>query len=69
VIASHVWTAAERAAGAIIVLGVPPMTPTQQYIGARLTLGGTTPSVTATISLQPQKAIDSWIAYAKSYVV
>lgn len=54
VIASRVITAAQLAAGTLHYLDVPMGVITQRYLGARLTLAGTTPTVTATIAIIPR---------------
>lgn len=54
VIASRTIDRTALTAGSIHYLDVPQGVITQQYLGARLTLAGTTPTITATIFIIPR---------------
>lgn len=71
VVASHVFTAAERAAGSLIVLPLPPGYPVgARYIGARYVTGGMSPSVTVTAWMGPLSMISQRAkAYRRNYAV
>ena len=59
-------------AGYRVVIPIPPTTlsESEQYIGVRYTLAGTTPSVTVTAHLQPMSMIDSNdVYYADGYAI
>lgn len=56
------------AAGKSYFFGVPPGTPTQQFIGLNYVLGGTTPTITVTSWLTLQSMMDKLQTYAKGYV-
>jgi hypothetical protein len=70
VLASSLFTAAERAIGSIKILPIPPVV-AQQFLGARLTLAGTTPSVTVTMFIQPlaMASLAKPQSYAKGYTI
>lgn len=63
VIASRVITAAQLTLGSKHYLDVPMGVITQQYLGARLTLAGTTPTITASIWIIPRKLAEIWRTY------
>jgi hypothetical protein len=65
----RVLTAAQLALGAIFAIPLPPGTPTARYLGMNYDTGGTTPTMTVTAALVPQRFIDMIKAYAKNYVV
>lgn len=50
-------------AGTMVTVNVPVNTPTQRYIGARYTLGGTTPLLTVTAFIQPMSMIERMTYY------
>jgi hypothetical protein len=56
-------------AGKQIVVPVPPGLVTKRYLGAQMTLGGTTPSITVTCALVPQSMVDKRKDYANGYTV
>jgi hypothetical protein len=62
-------TRAVLVAGYQLVIPVPPDLVTKQYVGIRLVLGGTTPSITISASLLPLKAVKAGRLYAKGYVI
>lgn len=55
------------AAGAMVVVPVPPGSVTKQYIGAQYTLGGTTPSITVTAFLTLQSMLQMFKAYSDGF--
>lgn len=65
----RVLTAAQLALGAIFAMPIPPGSPTQRYLGMNYDVGGTTPTLTVTASVVPQKFVDQIKPYAKNYVV
>ncbi len=70
VISSHIFTAAERAAGSLIFVPFPPAAPKERYIGLQYVLGGTTPSVTVTAWFTTRSLFSVAVkAYAKGYAV
>lgn len=62
-------TRATFVAGYQLVLPIPPDLVTKQYLGIRLVLGGTTPSITLSASILPLKAVKSGRIYAKGYTI
>ena len=66
---SRVISYADLTAGAIHYVPVPPGSITKRYIGANYTLGGTTPTITVTCALMPQKDVDSLQTYARGYTI
>ncbi len=52
-------------AGFIFYIPIPPtqLSESERYIGIRYTLAGTTPTITVTAALQPQRMIHQWSAY------
>jgi hypothetical protein len=56
-------------AGSIHVIPVPPGSITKRYIGVNYNGGGTTPTITATIFLQPMSMIQQNKDYAKGYTI
>jgi hypothetical protein len=66
--ASRTIPLAEAVAGALFFLGLPPGTPTQQYLGVRATTAGGTISLTAFLTAHDLFSILAK-AYAKNYVV
>ena len=70
VIASRVITAANLKAGTLHWLGLPMGTPSKRYLGLRYTTAGTTPTVTITAFLIPQKMFSVLSRnYAKGYSI
>lgn len=69
VLATHTVTAAERAAGSIIIQPVPPLTKLLRYVGCNYVLAGTTPTVTLTSILQPLDMIDARKYYADAITI
>lgn len=72
VLARFVFTAAQLAAGAQLFLPLPQNFPQQRYIGLNYDVGGTTPSVTVTASLQPASMANAEgrnTFYAKAYAI
>lgn len=65
----RVLTAAQLALGAIFAIPLPPGTPSQRYLGMNYDVGGTTPTMTVTAALVPQRFIDMIKNYARNYVV
>lgn len=61
--------AADLTAGSIHYLPIPPGAVTKRYVGGYYNGGGTTPTITATIFLQPQSMIERRKDYAKGYTV
>ena len=53
VLVDSAFTLAELVVGEIKRLPIPPGSITKRYIGARLTLAGTTPTITVTLFVQP----------------
>lgn len=62
-------TRATLVAGYQLVLPIPPDLVTKQYVGIRLVLGGTTPSVTLSASILPLKHAKVGRQYAKGYTI
>jgi hypothetical protein len=62
-------TRATLVAGYQLVLPIPPDLVTKQYVGIRLVLGGTTPSVTLSASILPLKHAKVGRIYAKGYTI
>lgn len=56
-------------AGYQLVIPIPPDLVTKRYLGARYVLGGTTPTLTVTASIQPLKSVKTGKIYAKGYTV
>lgn len=56
-------------AGYQVVLPVPPGMVSKRYLGGRLVLGGTTPSITVTGFLQPRAMVQNYKDYAKGYTI
>lgn len=57
------------AAGKQVVVPIPPGVITKRFVGAQMTLGGTTPSITVTASLMPLSMVDKRKDYANGYTV
>lgn len=60
---------AQLTAGSAHVIGIPPKAITKQYIGMNYNVGGTTPTITVTTFVMPQKDIDTYVNYAKGYTI
>ena len=58
-------------AGFIVQIPVPPTTlgESEQYLGIRYTLAGTTPTITVSAYLAPQNSIDAYNNYADGYSI
>lgn len=56
-------------AGSLHVINIPPGAITKRYIGGRGILGGTTPTITATIWIAPLSMIERRKDYAKGYTI
>src|SRR5687767_11704243 len=69
VLARRVLTAAQLAAGAIFAIPIPSGTPSARYLGMNYDVGGTTPTMTVTASVVPQKFVDQVKPYARNYVI
>jgi hypothetical protein len=63
VIASRAISRTLLTAGSQHFLDVPMGVITQRYLGARLVLGGTTPTITATIDIAPRSFVQRWTTY------
>lgn len=59
---------AEMVAGALFFIGIPPGTPTQRYLGLRITTAGGTVTVTAWLTTQSLFSIVPR-AYPKNYAI
>ncbi len=57
------------AAGAKVVIPVPPGEATERYTRLNYTLGGTTPSITVTAQLQPMSMIQNDAVYADGFSI
>jgi hypothetical protein len=57
------------AAGAQVVLPIPPGLVTKRYVGAQYTVGGTTPTVTLTASIMPLSMVSKLKDYADGITV
>jgi hypothetical protein len=57
------------AAGAQVVLPIPPGLPTARYLGAYYDVGGTTPTITLTAALMPLSMIDKRKDYADGITI
>lgn len=57
------------AAGAKIVIPIPPGDATERYTRLNYTLGGTTPTVTVTAFLQPMSMIQNDAVYADGFAI
>jgi hypothetical protein len=66
--ASRALTLAEAVAGALFFLGLPPGTPTQRFLGVRITTAGGTVSADAWLTSQSLFSILPRV-YPKGYVV
>ncbi len=66
---SRVIAASLLTAGSIHYVPIPPGAITARYIGANYTVGGTTPSITVTCALMPQRDVDTLQTYAKGYTI
>jgi len=64
VLATRTILAAALTAGSLHFLEIPIGTPIERYIGARLTLGGTTPTITADLFVTSRRMFSK---IAKSY--
>ena len=67
VLASVTPTAAQLVTGYKFYIYVPQKT--QRYVGLRLTLGGTTPTITVTASVKPRSMVDELKYYPVGYVI
>lgn len=66
---SRIIAASLLTAGSIHYVPIPPGAVTARYLGANYTLGGTTPTLTVTCALMPQKDTVSLQTYAKGYAI
>lgn len=57
------------AAGAQLVLPVPPDALTERYVRLNYTLGGTSPTVTLTAFLQPASMVQNYSSYADGITI
>lgn len=57
------------AAGAKIVIPIPPGDATERYTRLNYVLGGTTPTVTVTAALQPMSMIQNDAVYADGFAI
>ena len=55
------------AAGARVIVPLPPGQATEQFTRLNYTLGGTTPTITVTAFLSPLSFLGSWAAYADGF--
>lgn len=55
--------------GAIHFIPIPPGALTKRYVGVNFHGGGTTPTITATISLVPMSMVEELKVYAKGYTI
>lgn len=62
-------TAGLLAAGKIIIIPIPPGSITQRYLGLYFDGGGTTPTITVTAFIAPQRMIQRDKHYAKGYTI
>lgn len=69
ILASRAIVAGSLTVGSYHVIGVPPKSVTKRYLGMNYNTGGTSPSVTVSTWLVPQKNVDSFLAYAKGYTI
>ena len=70
VLQEMIIAAADLAAGAMHVMPIAQNRMTERYLGAQMVLAGTTPSVTASISIQPlSMAQAAYRSYAKGYTI
>lgn len=69
VLASRVIAASALKAGSVHYLSLSPASKSKQYLGAKLVLGGTTPSITISAYLQPQSMIQAYKAYADNITI
>jgi hypothetical protein len=56
-------------AGAVIVIPIPPGSVTARYLGAKFTLGGTSPSMTVSAFVTPLQMTGKNKVYASGYAV
>lgn len=56
-------------AGTIVQIDIPPGVITKRYIGAQGILGGTTPTVSASIFIAPRSFAQQFKSYARGYVI
>lgn len=66
---SRTLTYAQLTAGSIFIIPLPAGSVTKRYIGAKATLGGTTPSVTVTAFIQPLSMIQMNKVYADAITI
>jgi hypothetical protein len=69
VLASRPILASALTVGSTHYLPMPQGSKSKQYLGAKMVLAGTTPSVTLTIFLQPASMLDKQKNYPNNYVV
>jgi len=71
VLVSRAIPVADLAAGKVIRVPLPAGSVTKRYIGARLVLAGTTPTITVTAFIQPAAMASLAVpqSYAKGYTV
>lgn len=69
VLASRTIAGSLLAAGSLVVVPIPPGTPAQRYIGAKLVLGSGD-TITATVFVpHPLSMVQKLMSYARGYVV
>ena len=68
-LASLTITAANLSAGSVHFIPVPMGAKALRYLGGQATLGGTTPSVTCDIFLQPASMLQNFKAYADGITI
>jgi hypothetical protein len=58
-------------AGFIFYIPIPPtvLSESERFIGIRYTTAGTTPTITVTAALQPQRMIQSWTMYPDALTI
>jgi hypothetical protein len=56
-------------AGYQVIMPIPPGLVTKRYLGGRVVLGGTTPSISVSCYLVPLSLINKYKAYAKNYTI
>ena len=68
-LATRTYTAAERAAGAKIIIPLPPGAPAERYYRLNYTLGGTTPTVTLSAQIQPMSMLQNKRVYPGGFTI
>lgn len=57
------------AAGAKVIIPIPPGQATERFTRLNYTLGGTTPTITVTAHLVPMSMIENYAAYADGFAI